>query len=68
MTILKQPSKNVIERSMTVLGGSTQCGDVHLYEIVIDWSMTILKQPSKNVIDWSMRVLHNSWVITENCH
>ena len=39
---------------MTVLGGSTQCGDVHLYEIVIDWSMTILKQPLENVIDWSM--------------
>ena len=49
MTILKQPSKIVIDRSMTVLEGSTPCGDVHLYIIVIDRSMTILKQPSKNV-------------------
>ena len=62
MTILKQPSKNVIDWSMTVLEGSTPCGDVHLYKIVIDQSMTIFKKPSKNVIDRSMTVLTETMV------
>ena len=54
MTILKQPSKNVIDRSMTVLEGLTPCGDVHLYKTVIDRSMTFF-------LLWE-------WVTTENCH
>ena len=51
MTILKQPSKIVIDRSMTIFAcirnGLSQ-------KIVIDRSMTILKEPYRNVIDWSM--------------
>ena len=33
----------VIDRSMTVLRGSTPGGDVHLYESVIDQSMTVFR-------------------------